>query len=135
MTHTDDTLPTCDTCGQCGTVPHSDGIEAEFNNYFPTCDTCGQWEELCMCMETTICPVCGSPIDYCLGHGDIGDPRGADIANSHDDDDHSRCHWRSDCSPRNYWGSLKSDVSDDFCPVCERDLPYHYSICPNNNNN
>jgi hypothetical protein len=38
------------------------------------------------------CPACGDPIDYCSGHGDIGDPDGAAILAAHDDDDHSRCH-------------------------------------------
>lgn len=38
------------------------------------------------------CPACGSPIDYCQGHGDIGDPFGAMILEAHDDGDHTQCH-------------------------------------------
>lgn len=38
------------------------------------------------------CPACGEPIDYCQGHGEIGDPVGAAILAAHDDGDHSRCH-------------------------------------------
>jgi hypothetical protein len=45
----------------------------------------------------SICPVCGSPIDYCQGHGKIGDPNGALILRLHDRDDHSHCHPDSDC--------------------------------------
>lgn len=45
----------------------------------------------------TDCPACGDPIDYCQGHGDIGDPLGADILRRHDDGDHSHC--LTMCSP------------------------------------
>lgn len=38
------------------------------------------------------CPACGDPIDYCQGHGPIGDPVGAAILEAHDNDDHSTCH-------------------------------------------
>ena len=38
------------------------------------------------------CPACGSPIDYCQGHGDIGDPFGAMILEAHDYGDHTQCH-------------------------------------------
>lgn len=39
------------------------------------------------------CPACGQPIDYCLGHGEIGDPVGRRILDNHDGDiDHSSCH-------------------------------------------
>lgn len=45
-----------------------------------------------------ICPACGSPIDYCPGHGAIGDPVGHAILVLHDDDDeHSMCHPAADC--------------------------------------
>lgn len=37
------------------------------------------------------CPACGEPIDYCQGHGEIGDPVGARILVQHDDGDHSDC--------------------------------------------
>lgn len=44
-----------------------------------------------------ICPACGSPIDYCIGHGEIGDPRGNRILENHDYGDHTNCHPHSDC--------------------------------------
>ena len=37
------------------------------------------------------CPVCAEPIDYCQGHGEIGDPAGFAILVAHDGGDHSRC--------------------------------------------
>jgi hypothetical protein len=39
------------------------------------------------------CPACGDPIDYCQGHGQIGDPVGYRILACHDRDDHGGCHW------------------------------------------
>lgn len=44
-----------------------------------------------------ICPACGNPIDYCQGHGEIGDPAGNRILNDHDNDTHNGCHPESDC--------------------------------------
>lgn len=38
------------------------------------------------------CPACGQPIDYCQGHGDIGDPAGAWILHRHDEGSHEECH-------------------------------------------
>jgi len=37
------------------------------------------------------CPACGDPIDYCQGHGIIGDPSGARILALHDDGSHVHC--------------------------------------------
>lgn len=37
------------------------------------------------------CPACGADIQYCQGHGEIGDPYGAAILAKHDDGDHSTC--------------------------------------------
>ena len=37
------------------------------------------------------CPACGEPADYCTGHGEIGDPKGAALLAAHDDNDHSMC--------------------------------------------
>lgn len=44
-----------------------------------------------------ICPACGVEIDYCQGHGKIGDNEGHRILQKHDAGDHARCHPRSDC--------------------------------------
>ena len=38
------------------------------------------------------CPACGDPIDYCQGHGEIGDPTGHAILEDHDRGDHQHCH-------------------------------------------
>lgn len=38
------------------------------------------------------CPACGDPIDYCQGHGEIGDPEGFAILERHDRGDHLDCH-------------------------------------------
>lgn len=38
------------------------------------------------------CPVCGDVIDYCQGHGQIGDPGGAAVLRAHDRGCHVACH-------------------------------------------
>lgn len=38
------------------------------------------------------CPACGDVIDYCRGHGAIGDPAGRAILDAHDAGDHAECH-------------------------------------------
>lgn len=50
-----------------------------------TCDEGGD-------VEYSRCPACGSVIDYCRGHGEIGDPAGFAILTAHDEGDHSGCH-------------------------------------------
>lgn len=40
---------------------------------------------------TAVCPACGEYIDYCQGHGEIGDPDGHDTLARHDRGDHSKC--------------------------------------------
>lgn len=70
-----------------------------------TCEWCHHpWHDgecWCYCLEATddpepdpvsCCPACGDPIDYCQGHGEIGDPAGRAILDAHDDGDHSQCH-------------------------------------------
>jgi hypothetical protein len=37
------------------------------------------------------CPACGDLIDYCPGHGEIGDPAGFALLSAHDDGDHDGC--------------------------------------------
>lgn len=39
----------------------------------------------------SLCPACGSVIDYCQGHGEIGDPVGAAIIKAHGEGDHGGC--------------------------------------------
>ena len=38
------------------------------------------------------CVACGNIIDYCQGHGEIGDPDGYRILEQHDNDNHDDCH-------------------------------------------
>lgn len=45
----------------------------------------------------TGCPACGEPIDYCQGHGLIGDPTGYAKMVRHDADDHDACSPFADC--------------------------------------
>lgn len=44
------------------------------------------------------CPACGEVIDYCQGHGEIGDPDGFRILSQHDSDDHNDCHALAWCA-------------------------------------
>ena len=48
-----------------------------------------------------MCPACGEPIDYCQGHGPLGDPIGWAVLEAHDDDDHRYCHELADCRKDN----------------------------------
>jgi hypothetical protein len=49
-------------------------------------------------LETmSACPACGESIDYCVGHGEMGDRHGAFVLLLHDDGDHGLCHVNSDC--------------------------------------
>jgi hypothetical protein len=47
--------------------------------------------------DEAVCPACGNPIDYCPGHGEIGDRPGALILRLHDRGDHSHCHPAAGC--------------------------------------
>lgn len=44
--------------------------------------------------DTERCVVCGEFVDYCQGHGEIGDPHGYAIMVAHDNGDHSACDER-----------------------------------------
>lgn len=63
-------------CHECYTV--HDALEE--------CDEDGLAE------HTQRCPVCADPIDYCQGHGVIGDPAGNTILENHDRGDHRGCN-------------------------------------------
>ena len=43
------------------------------------------------------CPACGDPIDYCQGHGPMGDPYGFATLYGHDQGDHRLCHPNAEC--------------------------------------
>lgn len=40
----------------------------------------------------SMCCVCGEPSDYCMGHGEIGDPDGFAIRHQHNAGNHDDCH-------------------------------------------
>lgn len=47
------------------------------------------WEEIA---ETeALCPACGDWMDFCQGHGEIGDPVGRAILDCHDAGEHDDC--------------------------------------------
>lgn len=48
-------------------------------------------------IQEPTCPACGNPIDYCQGHGEIGDPVGHDVLYLHDEGYHRLCHANADC--------------------------------------
>lgn len=48
------------------------------------CDNCAAVTERCV--------ACGEPIDYCQGHGEIGDPIGFAIIGAHEGGNHRKCH-------------------------------------------
>lgn len=82
-------------CPRCGHAAHwiSDGSEEPWLAHCTVrwmgqrCE-CGEPEE----EYVSRCPACGDVIDYCQGHGEIGDPAGRAILDAHDDGDHSGCH-------------------------------------------
>ncbi len=43
------------------------------------------------------CPVCGDVMDYCQGHGELGDPDGYAVLVDHDNDEHHGCHSAAGC--------------------------------------
>lgn len=55
------------------------------------------------------CPACGALIDFCQGHGEIGDPAGYAILQKHDDDSHEDCNSRG-CDV------AREAVWDDYIP-------------------
>jgi len=43
------------------------------------------------------CPACGDHVDYCQGHGPMGDPQNYAVIRLHEDGVHSMCHPLADC--------------------------------------
>lgn len=54
------------------------------------------------------CPACGQFIDYCAGHGDMGDPYGASVLDDHDNGAHHGCHPAGCDVARNYADGVAS---------------------------
>ena len=72
--------------------PEAEGVEAPEPS---PCDECGTiHNDIEECDEDGLsrCVACGDVIDYCQGHGAIGDPAGRAILDAHDADDHENCH-------------------------------------------
>ena len=53
-------------------------------------DDCTHDDE-CDCELVSLCPACGDAIDYCQGHGEIGDPAGYAQLLAHDNGKHDDC--------------------------------------------
>ena len=50
------------------------------------------WSEIAEALAPEpACPACGDLIDFCTGHGEIGDPAGFAILMAHDAGDHADC--------------------------------------------
>lgn len=70
-------------------------------------------------MFDSYCPACGSPIDYCQGHGKTGDPAGAAILAQHDDGWHFECHPAGCDRAASLWNADYDDAVIDFAePPC-----------------
>lgn len=67
----------CSACGLTYDEPNFDDPESAFVGSLP------------------VCPVCGEFVDYCSGHGELGDPWGARVLRQHDNGDHRQCHPRA----------------------------------------
>jgi hypothetical protein len=44
-----------------------------------------------------MCPACGQAPDYCMGHGEMGDPEGYVIIEWHETGNHTRCSPNAEC--------------------------------------
>lgn len=64
------------------------------------------------------CPACGDLIDFCQGHGSIGDPDGRAILDAHDADNHESCHPEA-CEDSLYNHEFDSDSDRCKCGSVE----------------
>lgn len=79
------------------------------NDYEPDPDDGDYGEPI----EFSLCPACGDPIDYCSGHGEIGDPQGLAVLEGHDEGDHAHCH-PVGCGERRDW--LIDHLAEGYAP-------------------
>lgn len=63
--------------------------------------------DTCIAEAADRCPACANYIDYCQGHGVIGDPIGHSVLVAHDDGDHTNC----------------IDAADDMLQLWSAELP------------
>lgn len=73
------------------------------------------------------CPACGEPMDYCLGHGEIGDPAGFAILKAHDEGIHTDCHGNGCDDAGGPCYGIHNFVSDDQTGAFED--PAHCTEC------
>lgn len=79
--------PACDFTCHCGPgVEDGTDTECVFIGHDETDDT-----------YVSRCPVCGEHIDYCQGHGEMGDPIGYEKMAEHDLGNHDWCHSNATC--------------------------------------
>jgi hypothetical protein len=62
----------------------------------------------------TGCAACGQEVDYCQGHGPIGDPAGHAIIEQHENDDHSECRECADCQDSVVEGWAVATIPDEL---------------------
>jgi hypothetical protein len=80
---------TCDCCDwRWDTQAELDDHVAYMNRY----DTGEDYDMLADWWTVSRCPACGDPIDYCQGHGLIGDPVGHLTLQAHDKGRHEWCN-------------------------------------------
>lgn len=70
------------------------------------------------------CPACGEPVDYCPGHGEVGDTYGATVLLAHDLGEHATCHPASYCrdeygEPEEHRHEHRRDLADWWCHDCQ----------------
>jgi hypothetical protein len=71
-----------------GSIKETTGVEPDPND-FPEDYT--ELSDALYGYDFARCPACGELMDYCQGHGEIGDPYGYAILQAHDNGDHSMC--------------------------------------------
>lgn len=88
------TTPTPDIsiCQWCEEAPAIRTWTDEHNGECSVCADCDDEADEEMAELISYCPACGSPIDYCQGHGEMGDPAGFAILEAHDNGQHADCH-------------------------------------------
>jgi hypothetical protein len=74
---------------ETGYEPFEDDLMAFREKELDEDEAAGEYE---LDFQPSRCPACGDWIDYCQGHGEIGDPYGFEILERHDAGDHSECH-------------------------------------------
>jgi len=102
-------------------APDRESVECEYCH-----EVHGPFEE-CDPELLSRCPACGDVIDYCRGHGEIGDATGFAILKAHDEGIHTDCHGDGcDDAGRPCYG-IHNFISDDQTGSFED--PAHCTEC------